>query len=478
MTKKLFVVFCLVAVAASCSEKKSGGRASQAATTLRAPAYPLITIDPYTSAWSTTDTLYNSPVRHWTGKVHGLIGALRVDGKTYRFLGKEEFPMKAIVPLAGDSLWEGRYIEKAPPTGWEKENFNAASWKTGKAAFGSPDMKAVITEWSSKEIWVRREFELSITNLNRPLFLMYSHDDDFELYINGKQVVNTGHSAKHEVLLPLDPALLRTKNVIAAHCTNTGGKAYVDFGIYSRNEQQEVFDIVALQEKIEMTATQTLYTFECGPVDLELKFTSPLLPNNLDLLSRPINYITYGVRSNDGQKHDVDIYIEMTPQWAVNEIDQEVKISKGATGNVMYLKTGTTSQRVLERTGDNVRIDWGYAYLAAAKTDHASFAIGDYARAKESFVNGGSLVSTDSLVTGMKASMPVLSYVGRLGNNSDFSGYVMIGYDDISSVQYFGEDRPAWWKKNNTISMERTLSSADSEYTSVIDQCNAFDARL
>jgi len=35
---------------------------------LRAPAYPLVTIDPYTSAWSTTDNLYDSPVKHWTGK--------------------------------------------------------------------------------------------------------------------------------------------------------------------------------------------------------------------------------------------------------------------------------------------------------------------------------------------------------------------------------------------------------------------------
>ena len=35
---------------------------------LRAPAYPLVTIDPYTSAWSTSDELYGSPVKHWTGR--------------------------------------------------------------------------------------------------------------------------------------------------------------------------------------------------------------------------------------------------------------------------------------------------------------------------------------------------------------------------------------------------------------------------
>ena len=35
---------------------------------LRPPAYPLVTIDPYTSAWSTTDNLYDSNVKQWTGK--------------------------------------------------------------------------------------------------------------------------------------------------------------------------------------------------------------------------------------------------------------------------------------------------------------------------------------------------------------------------------------------------------------------------
>ena len=55
------------------------------ATELRAPAYPLVTIDPYTSAWSKTDTLYNDEVKHWTGKPNTLIGAIRVDDEVYRF---------------------------------------------------------------------------------------------------------------------------------------------------------------------------------------------------------------------------------------------------------------------------------------------------------------------------------------------------------------------------------------------------------
>ena len=50
---------------------------------LRAPAYPLVSIDPYTSAWSFTDNLYDGSVKHWSGKDFPLIGVAKVDGQTY-----------------------------------------------------------------------------------------------------------------------------------------------------------------------------------------------------------------------------------------------------------------------------------------------------------------------------------------------------------------------------------------------------------
>ena len=56
---------------------------------LRAPSYPLITIDPYTSIWSFTDRLDEDVTRHWTGKEQGLLGVIEVDGVSYRFMGKE-----------------------------------------------------------------------------------------------------------------------------------------------------------------------------------------------------------------------------------------------------------------------------------------------------------------------------------------------------------------------------------------------------
>lgn len=338
------------------------------------------------------------------------------------------------------------------------------------------------TAWETKEIWVRREFTLPDISSGADLFLIYSHDDDFELYLNGKEIVNTGNQARSNVQLKIDRNLLQDgKNLIAAHCLNTGGLAYVDFGIFTESDQKEVFVQTAVQNKVALSATQTHYNFTCGPVNLNLQFVSPLLPGDLDLMSRPVNYINYQVVSNDGKEHEVQIYFETTPQWAVNEISQEVNVTKGKAGEIDFLKAGTTEQPVLEKSGDNVRIDWGYFYLAANHSEKNEMAIGDYFGAKEAFVSDGKIPqASENLTTKMTKNMPAMVCVENPGKVSTkpADGFVMIGYDDLESIQYFGENLKAWWMKEGTVSINDVLQTASKEHNSVMDRCIDFDNQL
>lgn len=240
MRKLLYLVLGASCLLTACTE------AEKPKSDLRAPAYPLVTIDPYTSAWSTTDNLYDSPVKHWTGKNHPLIGVVRVDGKSYRFMGKENLPLYPIVDMASVEAWEGNYTLKEPKKGWEKAGFNPKGWTKGKAAFGTPEMLFLGTEWTTKDIWVRREFDLNRDLSDADVFLKYSHDDTFELYINGKQVVKTGYEWHNNVVAELKDEVKKTlkpgKNVIAAYCKNKTGGGYVDFGLYVKEPDKTFFD--------------------------------------------------------------------------------------------------------------------------------------------------------------------------------------------------------------------------------------------
>jgi hypothetical protein len=466
-------------ILSSCSSENS---VESSMTELRAPAYPLITIDPYISAWSMTDILFEKPVQHWTGNTHSLIGALRVDGEVYRFLGKEDIPMEPVIVMAKDSIWQGRFVNEKPAEGWEQADFYAGKWETGPAAFGTPGMKAIGTSWEEGEIWVRREFTMPEINANEKLFLIFSHDDDFELYFNGKEIVNTGNSARSEVVHELDASLLNLdgRNVIAAHCLDRGGLAYVDFGIYRESSQKEVFVKTAEQKKVSLSATQTQYDFVCGPVDLTVTFVSPLLPDDLDLLSRPVNFVNYEVASNDGKNHDVQIYFETTPEWAVNEVSQEVIVSKGGDENINYVKAGTTAQPVLEKKGDNVRIDWGYIYLAAGNKEETSLSIDNFFDAKRSFVESGNVTGANTRTTHLNRTMPAMAYVKGLGevSGNPAGDFVMIAYDDIESIQYFGDNLKAWWTKEGSVTIDDVMKTSLREHGSIMSRLAEFDNRL
>lgn len=452
---------------------------------LRAPAYPLVTVDPYTSIWSFTDKLYEENVRHWTGTTRTLLGVLRVDNKLYRFMGSEEIPLYPVIYSGDLEPWDCRYTEEIPVEGWEKASFDDTSWKEGKGAFGSRG-STVSTRWRSKNIWIRREITLNEDISANDLMVKYSYDDLLELYINGIPVVKTGTRGKMNVTEPLTAEVISTlkkgKNIIAAHCTNESGGSYADFGLFKTTGVKKYFEQSALQKSVSTMPTQTFYVFECGPVSLDITFTSPLLMDNPDLLSRPINYITWQARSSDGKKHSVQIYFEASPEWAVNTINQPVTAERISQNGLTYLKTGTVDQQVLAKKGDDLRIDWGYFYLTGKAGKSVTMSVGDPAVLKNEFAINGKLTNSfdNSLIHKLFLKMPALSYsceLGKVGKDVT-GGHIMLGYDDISSIQYFGENLPAYWKREGAVSITRAFEEAEDNYSEVIGKCSLFDKQM
>ena len=76
---------------------------------------------------------------------------------------------------------------------------------------------------------------------------------------------------------------------------------------------------------------------------------------------------------------------------ATNNAEQEVVADMGSTNGLHWLNVGTQEQPVLQKKGDNIRIDWGYAYLAVPQSADAQLSPGPLTTLKTSFLERGTL---------------------------------------------------------------------------------------
>ncbi len=484
--RKIFALCCATLSLVSCITKDNRVVYKPAdENSLRAPAYPLLTIDPYTSVWSFCDKLNDEPTRHWTGRNHPLVGAIRVDGETYRFMGRDLIKTEPVIGTAKQNLWDAMYTFSTPEDNWMQNDYVPQNWQSGKAAFGTPENPYATVSWNKDDIWVRRTFDWSEDISKEDLFLQYSHDDNVEIFLNGEQIAVAGNGLDYDLLQEI-PANIASSikphnNVLAAHCHNNGGGAYIDFGISRQIKDDTSFNLKAEQKSVVVMPTQTYYTFECGGVLLDLIFTSPAVPTNLELVAAPYNYVTYQVRSQDEKKHDVQVYFEATPLLAVNTIEQPVEYSLQEEDGFILMKTGTVDQPILQKKGDDLRIDWGYFCMAAPNSPRVTVSIDEQKTTKTNFLKTGILPGKKGLTSpDMQKQMTVLAYSDNLGMVGEeiCSGHLVLGYDDIYSIQYFGDNRMAYWKHNGSVTIEQALKKAFDLYSENMQQCNDFDKKM
>lgn len=452
-------------------------------TDLRLPSVPLVVSDPYFSIWSPFDKLTDGTTRHWTDVEKPLTGLLRVDGTTYRFMGSEmKYLLEPIAPMTDAEEWEGLTTHQYQRgLQWAEPDYQPNDWTVEKAAWGS-DGPRIKSHWedTNSDLYVRRDVEITADQLEKDLYLIYSHDDVFELYLNGTEVVNTGNVWRKgvtEQLTTEQKALLHEgKNVIAAHCHNTMGGAYTDFGLYLDAKPETIGFEIAEQKSLDVTATSSYYTFTCGPVELDVVFTAPMLIDDFDLLSAPMNYISYQVRSSDGSDHDVQFYLGANPVIALNEISQPTLSNTLTENNVQYVRTGTIQQPILAKTGDGICIDWGYFYMPAI---NGAVSLAPADEVEQAFSKEGILPEAQEKIVCRKTNeMPALAYVHDFGKVQQASSFTLLGYDEVEDIEYMYRQYKAYWAHDGQVSIFQMFDDLTKRYTSIMQECRKLDQRI
>ena len=238
------------------------------------------------------------------------------------------------------------------------------------------------------------------------------------------------------------------------------------------------------QTALEVTATRTLYQFENELISLKVSFFTPLLMDDWKLLSRPVSYVTYEAESRDGISHDLCIYLDISSDAAVNETCQKVRFYQGKQS----IYCGRGEENILNASGDDRRIDWGYLHLAAP--EHISVVWDTEAkrqlmgRPDEKYHKNPEDISVDTNYMDGREYTVACGYPSlgcyrkeTVTADSAVAGRICVAYDDIHSLEYFGQTVDAYWKKDGA-SFEEVLGDAFSDYDEVSRRAAEFEAQL
>lgn len=206
------------------------------------------------------------------------------------------------------------------------------------------------------------------------------------------------------------------------------------------------------QKEVDVTATATEYTFENEKLSLRVRFTSPLLLSDPVLVSRPCTYVDFVVKKKT--ECDVKLIFEVSRDLVTQQLAQVLggtyhRHGKPGMPDYLYAFMGRAKQLPLGGSGDRVTIDWGYVYLASME-EKAELTYDEEAGKLEWHLK----IKEKKCETGL-----------------------VLAYDDLLSINYFGEWRKAYWTKIYP-TIQDAIGAAFADQEEVLEKAGKLDEEI
>ncbi|MFD1465359.1 glutaminase domain-containing protein [Lapidilactobacillus mulanensis] len=231
------------------------------------------------------------------------------------------------------------------------------------------------------------------------------------------------------------------------------GLITIDDNIYNflgRDERHENLK----QQDCKITMTQTVVTFANEQVKLTVTFAQHFDLADLQSISEPITYLKLHVEVLDKIEHQINVQLKFDGHVTYESLTDNRLVTKELLVNdTQEVFIGKARQTPLNSSGDLINIDWGYLYLAT--NDEENKKVSAYQNWNEQ---------------GLQASFD-------LSTATKNDARLLIAYDDLQSINYFGHAQNAYWKEEQP-SLSALLDLRLGEFEEILVDCNQIDEKI
>lgn len=231
-----------------------------------------------------------------------------------------------------------------------------------------------------------------------------------------------------------------------------------------------------------VTPTRTLVMLQNSEIELKVCFFTPAFPQDLKLMARPVTYLVWEAKARDGAAHDVTLYLDASGAIAVDRPDEAVVWSRAQLPGLQLLHVGSQRQPMLEKWGDDLRIDWGAFYLGLPEGTGRTLAGNEDDR--DNFLRTGTLPESDDLAQprmpqSRYPAAPLLAVTLPLGKvtATPVTRHALLAYDDGYSVEYMHQKLLPYWRTAFG-SFAEMLEAAEREYPALARRAEKYDSEL
>ena len=221
------------------------------------------------------------------------------------------------------------------------------------------------------------------------------------------------------------------------------------------------------QNKVSLGLFTTDYEFECDKFILNVSFISPTLLTDLDLMSRPVCYVSYDIIPKE-EIRTLKVALMLHQSHCHNKMDDYF------IGGCFPMKDyeaaffGLNRQHPMSHTGDSFAADWGYTYLVG----------------KESFFTSKSSID-EFIKTGFieyKYESPeeekyLISINTYKDTKEKINGKFLVAFDDLCSIYYYGEWCKGYYFRNGKTIFD-AIEEAYYDFDRTLVKLNTFEDKF